>query len=279
MGLARTRVGLARTRAPRARTRAPRARTRALLGPSAPLSRSAGPPTLGPGVPTAPRRRARGPRLARTRRLRARAAPVPPSLGGPESTRGIPGRANFHPPVSRSGGEHAPRWRDRAAATRHPSSSASDAPGRRRRAPRRHGRARARAATDARGLDDAITRKSLHRSLGLEAIPAAARARLIALSIAELLSVSWSELDSDPTPPIEPEGPRSSVAEIHAARAVARERARRASPSHFTASAFLGVELFTALKTSFSRSSTPTGTLSGARASETPGIKTWRRYR
>lgn len=95
-------------------------------------------------------------------------------------------------------------------------------------------------------VDDAITRKSLHRSLGLEAIPAAARARLIALSIAELLSVSWSELDSDPTPPIEPEGPRSSVAEIHAARAVARERARRASPSHFTASAFLGVELFTA---------------------------------
>jgi hypothetical protein len=53
-------------------------------------------------------------------------------------------------------------------------------------------------------VTDPITGKSLSRTVNLEIAPAAARSRLLALAIVELVSASWTELESNPVPAVPP---------------------------------------------------------------------------
>jgi hypothetical protein len=68
---------------------------------------------------------------------------------------------------------------------------------------------------------DPISGKSLSRRVDLEVSPQAARSRLLALAIAELVTASWSELDSNP----EPRVPPASTPPSPEARAAARQSA------------------------------------------------------
>lgn len=61
-------------------------------------------------------------------------------------------------------------------------------------------------ATEIR-VDDPVTRKSLVRGIDLKPLAAKAKARTLALAIAELVSASWSELLLNPAPKVEPVGP------------------------------------------------------------------------
>ncbi|HVG57410.1 MAG TPA: hypothetical protein VNA24_02565 [Hyalangium sp.] len=65
-------------------------------------------------------------------------------------------------------------------------------------------------------VDDAITRKSLLRSIDLTPLAESTRARYVALAIAELVAASWSELLL-PEPRVVPTGPPPSKAERAAA--------------------------------------------------------------
>jgi hypothetical protein len=65
-------------------------------------------------------------------------------------------------------------------------------------------------------VDDAITRKSLLRSIDLTPLAESTRARYVALAIAELVAASWSELLL-PKPRVVPTGPPPSEAERAAA--------------------------------------------------------------
>lgn len=58
-------------------------------------------------------------------------------------------------------------------------------------------------------VDDPITGKSLERTIDLSEAPRA-RPRLLALAIVELISASWTELESNPRPQVPPAGPRAS---------------------------------------------------------------------
>jgi hypothetical protein len=68
---------------------------------------------------------------------------------------------------------------------------------------------------------DPISGKSLSRPVDLEVSPPAARSRLLALAIVELVTASWTELDSNP----EPEVPPASNPPSPEARAAARQSA------------------------------------------------------
>jgi hypothetical protein len=65
---------------------------------------------------------------------------------------------------------------------------------------------------------DPTTGKSLERSVALSQAAASARARLLALAIAELVAASWSELESNPEPKAPPAAPLAPVAAREAAR-------------------------------------------------------------
>jgi hypothetical protein len=79
-------------------------------------------------------------------------------------------------------------------------------------------------------VDDPVTRKSLDRSVDLGNREKKARARLLALAIAELVSASWTELVANPEPKVEPVGPPPSIAEKRVVRdVVVRKEARGAS--------------------------------------------------
>jgi hypothetical protein len=65
---------------------------------------------------------------------------------------------------------------------------------------------------------DPTTGKSLERSVALSQAAATARARLLALAIAELVAASWSELESNPEPKAPPVAPLAPVAAREAAR-------------------------------------------------------------
>ncbi len=56
-------------------------------------------------------------------------------------------------------------------------------------------------------VDDPVTKKSLVRSIALAALAPKAKARTLALAIAELVSASWSELLLNPEPKVEAAGP------------------------------------------------------------------------
>ena len=56
-------------------------------------------------------------------------------------------------------------------------------------------------------IEDPVTGKSLERRIDLSTSERSIRARLLALAIAELVSSSWTELDSNPEPTVVPAGP------------------------------------------------------------------------
>ena len=66
-------------------------------------------------------------------------------------------------------------------------------------------------------VDDPITGKSLARTIELASTLPVARGRLVALAIVELVSASWTELELNPTPRVQPRGQRSSAAARDAA--------------------------------------------------------------
>lgn len=71
---------------------------------------------------------------------------------------------------------------------------------------------------------DPVTGKSLVRSIDVMAAAPKARARLLALAIAELVSASWTELETNPTPAVPPAGPPAPPAAKAAARDVVHAR-------------------------------------------------------
>jgi hypothetical protein len=72
-------------------------------------------------------------------------------------------------------------------------------------------------------VSDPVTGKSLRRRIDLASVPAAARARLVALAIVELVSASWYELLSD----AEPVAPRVDATASEPTRRAAAEAVRR----------------------------------------------------
>lgn len=101
------------------------------------------------------------------------------------------------------------------------------------------------AATDLR-VDDPITGKSLTRSVNLSVEAAKARPRLLALSIVELVSASWTELEANPTPALKPVGAVASPGARDAARTVVRARAPTldVAPASFRLEALVGRRVF-----------------------------------
>jgi hypothetical protein len=72
---------------------------------------------------------------------------------------------------------------------------------------------------------DPTTGKSLGRTVALTEAASNARARLLALAVAELVVASWSELQSNPEPRAPPATPLAPPADREAARAAITERA------------------------------------------------------
>jgi hypothetical protein len=61
-------------------------------------------------------------------------------------------------------------------------------------------------------VDDPVTGKTVERAIALDQVAPAARDRLIALAIAELVGASWGELALHPQPVVEPMGARAPPA-------------------------------------------------------------------
>lgn len=78
---------------------------------------------------------------------------------------------------------------------------------------------------------DPLTAKSLARAIALGDVATNARARLLALAIAELVSASWSELDAAREPVVPPLAPPPRDDEKRAARAVAATRLAHPAPA------------------------------------------------
>ena len=72
-------------------------------------------------------------------------------------------------------------------------------------------------------VKDPLSRKIVQRSFDSSTFDAKATPRLIALAASELVLASWAELYSNPTPTVEPEGPKPSPEEAVAARKALRE--------------------------------------------------------
>ena len=73
-------------------------------------------------------------------------------------------------------------------------------------------------------VEDSITGKSLMRTVDVAAQAPKARARLLALAITELVSASWTELETNPTPAVPPAGPPPAPSAKAAARDVVHAR-------------------------------------------------------
>jgi hypothetical protein len=79
-------------------------------------------------------------------------------------------------------------------------------------------------ASAALEVRDPTTGKSLQRTVALTATAPNARARLLALAVAELVAASWSELESNPQPRAPPAEPLAPQAAREAARAAVAGR-------------------------------------------------------
>jgi hypothetical protein len=91
-------------------------------------------------------------------------------------------------------------------------------------------------------VTDPVSGKLLSRSVDLSQVEQRARARVLALAIAELVTSSWMELELTPEPVIVPREAVASPVEREAARTAARERVQ---PVSFTLFAEGGVRSFT----------------------------------
>jgi hypothetical protein len=83
------------------------------------------------------------------------------------------------------------------------------------------------ACTDSRvelSIVDPLTRKRVRRRIDLSSTAPRGRERLVALAMAELLVASWAELEVNPNPRVEPEGPSPPTAATRAARGVLADR-------------------------------------------------------
>jgi hypothetical protein len=75
-------------------------------------------------------------------------------------------------------------------------------------------------------VGDPLSRKVVQRTIDLGASEPKARGRLLALATAELVVASWTELETNPNPKVEPAGPRPPATVRAAARQVVQKRAR-----------------------------------------------------
>jgi hypothetical protein len=80
-------------------------------------------------------------------------------------------------------------------------------------------------------LIDDVTHKAMQRSVELPQVAPAARARLLALAVAEFVVASWVELRLSEPPPIAPVGPPTPPAAAAAARKVAAKKLPAPQPS------------------------------------------------
>jgi len=92
-------------------------------------------------------------------------------------------------------------------------------------------------------VDDPITGKALQRTIDLSEAPRA-RARLLALAMVELVSTSWTELETNPEPQVPPVGPRGSAESRHAAEQVVRTQSERSAFRRLRLVAFGGGQAF-----------------------------------
>lgn len=73
-------------------------------------------------------------------------------------------------------------------------------------------------------VDDPITGKSLTRDVDVDVSDAPGRARLVALAVAELVAASWTELETNPRPEVQPAGARPPQSAVDAVRKVVRAK-------------------------------------------------------
>lgn len=73
---------------------------------------------------------------------------------------------------------------------------------------------------------DPISRKTVRRAFDSTSFGDRGESRLIAIAASELVLASWAELTSNPTPTVEPEGPKPSVESITTARATVRKHTK-----------------------------------------------------
>ena len=76
-------------------------------------------------------------------------------------------------------------------------------------------------------VDDRATGKSLSREVSVERVEQSVRARLLALAIAELVSASWTELESTPRPSLSPTSATAPPEQKRAALGTLRARSKR----------------------------------------------------
>lgn len=74
-------------------------------------------------------------------------------------------------------------------------------------------------------IEDALTRKSMSRTLPASSFAGAESTRLLALAIAEFVVASWIELNVQSTPAVEPVGPAPNASERRMAERVVAKRA------------------------------------------------------
>ncbi|MDF2696316.1 MAG: hypothetical protein K0S65_4699, partial [Labilithrix sp.] len=84
-------------------------------------------------------------------------------------------------------------------------------------------------------VDDPITRKRLTRRVPVVALGSSTKARLLALAVVELVSASWTELETDAPPAVEPEGPKLAPVVLEEARKAVKSRSAAAPPRWRTA--------------------------------------------
>lgn len=72
-------------------------------------------------------------------------------------------------------------------------------------------------------VEDPLSRKAVQRSINLGRADTRARARLVAIASTELVLASWAELETNPNPQVEPEGPPPSPEAQQAARGIAHD--------------------------------------------------------
>lgn len=90
-------------------------------------------------------------------------------------------------------------------------------------------------------VDDPITGKALSRDVDVVEDDASARARLVALAVAELVVSSWTELETNPEPQVPPAGPRPPASAVDAARETVRVRAPQQRDPHLGETRILAV--------------------------------------
>lgn len=79
-------------------------------------------------------------------------------------------------------------------------------------------------------VDDAVTGKALERTIDLHGAEPAARTRLLALAVAELVAASWAELEVTPAPRVPPVPPPATREVQESAREALRARAQAPAP-------------------------------------------------